>query len=79
MNLLNNMKKQFYVIIVLITVILMAAFYWYAYRPEQIRKNCYKRVRGFYISASQEAMSGKSVEEIQGDHYLDCLMSFGLK
>ncbi len=73
------MKKQYYVIISLFVVILGLAFYWYEYRPQKIRKDCYKRAQNFYVSAAEEVASNKSVEEIQNNLYVDCLMWSGLK
>lgn len=37
-------NKRFYIIIILIIAILGFIFYWYSYRPEQIRKTCYQAV-----------------------------------
>jgi len=34
--------KYFYTLFLVIILILGFSFYWYSYRPEQIRKNCYQ-------------------------------------
>ncbi len=36
--------KEYKGIIILILVVSAGVFYWYSYRPEQIRKDCYRAV-----------------------------------
>lgn len=55
--------KQYWAIILLIVIILGGMFYWYSYRPEQIRKNCYR----FANNGMAETI------------FRDCLLSNGLK
>lgn len=50
-------------LIVLLLIILGFAFYWYSYRPEQIRKECY-----------QIALKGTFDKD-----YKSCLLSNGLE
>ncbi len=59
------MPKQKYMtgVIVLLIVIFGFAFYWYSYRPEQIRKQCY-----------QIALKGTFDKD-----YKSCLLSNGLE
>ena len=49
-------------------------FYWYEYRPTDIRKTCFKISRGLDFSAF-----GKEVADSEYDQrYNDCLKSYGL-
>lgn len=36
--------KEYKGIIILILIVLVGAFYWYSYRPEQIKKVCFNAV-----------------------------------
>lgn len=36
--------KQYKYVILIVLIILGFSFYWYSYRPEQIKKNCYRAV-----------------------------------
>jgi len=39
--------KEYKGIIIVVLVIILGAFYWYSYRPTQIRKECAKYLTGF--------------------------------
>ncbi len=61
------MSKNKYLILVII--ILGFLFYWYSYRPEQIKKECYKESYdkpGFRFNSNE-------------DMYKECILSKGLK
>lgn len=64
------MKKQYLIITILIVLVLGGAFYWFEYRPSQIRQECIKKAK-----ASQGNVSFR--ETLEG-HYSDCLRSKGL-
>jgi len=49
----NQIKKYKYLIITGI-VIIAGLFYWYEYRPSQIKKECAKKYMKFILSESQE-------------------------
>lgn len=65
--------KQYKYIIILTIIILCGAFYWYSYRPEQIRKKCFNETRGNTL------ILRNGMEELQDSYYKDCIMSYGLK
>lgn len=41
----EKLKKYYWILIIIFVV--GAAFYWYEYRPTQIRKECAKHLSGF--------------------------------
>lgn len=59
-------------VLIVITVSISGAFYWYEWRPSQIRKNCYKEV----VQRSEN----EKVTLEEGIKRLDvCLVKNGLK
>jgi CHASE3 domain sensor protein len=53
-------------LIILLLGILGGIFYWFAYRPSEIRKSCYEETR-------------ETSRRIRDDEYRRCLMKNGLK
>lgn len=62
------MKNKNIIILLGLVIILGFNFYWFSLRPQNIRKECYKKA---------QAQSG--FKRIINDSYEDCLMSSGLK
>jgi len=74
------MKKlnEYKYILLIILIILGFSFYWYSYKPEQIRKKCYVDAYNSHYSVIQQVATDKSVEELMDHSYKDCLLSSGL-
>ncbi|PIR78098.1 MAG: hypothetical protein COU28_03490 [Candidatus Magasanikbacteria bacterium CG10_big_fil_rev_8_21_14_0_10_36_16] len=62
-------KKILYITIFILVLILGFVFYWYSYRLEQIRKECYKEA---YNKPAFRFVSNE-------DLYKQCLLSKGIK
>lgn len=58
--------KEYAGIIIIILIILGFVFYWYEYKPNKIRKNCFNNSQ--YMSASY-----------QDTFYKNCVMGNGIK
>jgi len=71
----EKIKKYWWVIA--IALLIGGAFYWYKWRPSQIRQRCSAEAR-FDIRATLENDDYKRQEFINS-YYEDCLMRFGLK
>jgi len=69
------LKKYWWVVIILL--IIGFTFYWYEWRPSQIKQRCSAEAR-FDIRAALENDDNKRQEFINM-YYEDCLMRFGLK
>jgi hypothetical protein len=65
-KLLNKHILLLIIYTLLILAVLSAIFYWFAYRPSEIRKACYVE-------------SGEAPRRIRDDEYKRCLMKNGLK
>ena len=63
----KNSNLKYYVTIILIIIILGVAFYWYEYRPSEIRKECQKI-----------ATWGPDKELNFDNRYKQCLLKKGL-
>lgn len=69
--------KQYKYIIAIVLVILGFAFYWYEYRPTQIKERCSTEARmGLRILAENDDNVRQGTIN---RNYNDCLMRFGLK
>lgn len=69
------MKKSYISALFIIIVLLLASlFYWYEYRPTNIRKACYKVSRKLNLVAFGEEIADKEYDQ----KYNDCLKSYGL-
>lgn len=71
------MKKTYTTIILVIIFIVGFAFYWYEYRPSQIKQQCSAEAR-LDQRATIESDDVKRQNFINM-YYDDCLMRFGLK
>ena len=68
MTLLSHMQTKTILIVVLaVLVVIAGAFYWYEYRPSQIRKECYRASYGVIVENNIEK------------NYETCLLSHGLE
>lgn len=68
--------KQYKYIILVTLVILSSAFYWFEYRPVQIRKECAKQI---LISSGVASYAEYLKETNQSEkEYKDCLRERGL-
>lgn len=67
-------KLEKYKYVILAVLILATTFYWYEWRPTQIRKDCYDKAQGgSYLS--ELAKSQTAIDKI----YQNCLRSNGLE
>jgi len=73
LNLINKWK-------VLLIIVLIGAglFYWYEWRPSQIRKICQEKVENHDRELLESAIKSKLVKE-GGDIYDFCLRQHGLE
>ena len=74
------MKKPIYFITIILLLVIFFAFYWYEWRPSQIRKECYYKVydKALNLSAfGEEAV--KSREQENKFKYKNCLIEKGLE
>ena len=55
-------------IIILIIVIIFGWFYWFQFRPSQIRKDCYIKIKGQTMTA-----------QLGNLRYRTCLAEYGIK
>jgi len=62
--------KQYWLIILIVLIVIGGAVYWFQWRPNQIRKECYR--------SSDWAMRAGSRQTFD-DHYEQCLTSKGLE
>jgi len=67
-----DILKKHWAIILLAIVLLGGAFYWYGYRPSQIKKDCYSS------SIHMAAQRGNSGSEDYDTFYKWCLDEAGL-
>lgn len=61
-------------LIAIMIIFVAGAFYWYSWRPTQIKKRCFAdaNIRGGFTTL------GKSRVSVNAD-YEDCLLRFGLR
>lgn len=71
----RKIKKYWWVIILILLI--GSAFYWFQWRPSQIKQRCYAEAE-FDKRADLELDDTKRQEFINA-YYEDCLMRFGLK
>ncbi len=69
-------KKQYIGIIILAVIILGVAFYWYNYRPSQIKKECFEIARKSAIEKS--GLKDKFYKDDYDTYYKWCLQKKGL-
>lgn len=74
---MNMKNKGLLILVILGVVILGIAFYWYGYRPSQIKKECYNTARKKAIETSN-LQDGKFEIEIYDGYYKLCLDQKGL-
>ena len=70
-------KKQYIGISILVVIVLGFGFYWFVYRPSQIKKYCFERAED--IIGLINAMKGSKSDD-WGDFfyfYTECLMGKG--
>ena len=66
-------KRQILIILTLFIAILAVAFYWYEWRPTQIRKNCYDSIINNPFKTELEQQNESELQ------YQDCLKMNGLE
>lgn len=69
--------KQYWLIILIVLIIISGLFYWFQWRPTEIKQLCSAEAR-FDQRAIGESNDIKRQEFINM-YYDDCLMRFGLK
>jgi hypothetical protein len=72
-------KSKIWTIIVIILILLGGAFYWYAWRPVQIIKSCYRQTiaKENYPDRGQNTYTSEERKNINLN-YQDCLKFNGL-
>jgi hypothetical protein len=63
--------KKYYPIFIIILIILGAVFYWYEWRPMQIRRECYNTARLIWGKGSGDLLFE--------NEFKDCLLEHGLE
>lgn len=70
-------KKQYIGLIILVVIIFASLFYWYEYRPSQIKKECYNAAKEKAIE--RDGLSnGQFRKESYDTYYGWCLQEKGL-
>ncbi len=69
--------KTILVAVLAVLVIILGAFYWYSWRPTQIKQRCYAEAE-FDKRATFENDDSKRQEFIDV-YYKDCLLRFGVE
>jgi len=65
-------------IILIIFIILVVGFYWFAWRPSQIRKECMNNARRAEQNISNPFLRQEGFKDLE-QFYLDCLRGRGLE
>ena len=65
--------KQYFGIVAIFLITGAGIFYWYGYKPSEIRKTCFSESAGYTNSNATTAMIGKALK------YEDCLKRNGLE
>ncbi|MFH1822511.1 MAG: hypothetical protein ABH830_02305 [Patescibacteria group bacterium] len=74
----EKIKKYWWVIIIFL--ILSGAFYWFQWRPTQIRKECFKvKQETREVYSPLRSVSDEKMEEYAETNYQDCLRKHGLE
>ncbi|MFA7385802.1 MAG: hypothetical protein WCZ99_02570 [Candidatus Paceibacterota bacterium] len=76
MDIIKKYKELF----IIGLIILGLAFYWYEYRPSQIKKECFNKARDFRIEVNNKDIS-ISFEDLNKRYdfiYKNCLRAEGL-
>ncbi len=84
-----DILKQYWLIIIIFLVAISFNFYWYEFRPVQIRKGCFETADNAkqealnfdnnWIMSGRELIKRASYEEIFNNEYNKCLMEKGIK
>jgi predicted negative regulator of RcsB-dependent stress response len=62
-----------------IILLLLFCFYWYEWRPTQVKQRCSAEARFSGGALDRLARSDIENQKFINDYYNDCLMRFGLK
>lgn len=77
------MKRNIIAILIILAIISIGLFYWYEYRPAQIRKICHEKVVGEIKNVPNKIEAMKFEQEmIKTDYeslYKQCLRESGLE
>jgi len=71
----EKIKKYWWIIIIVLFV--GGIFYWYEWRPNQIRKMCQRKIEKQDRELLESAIKSKILKE-SGDIYDFCLRKYGL-
>lgn len=69
------MKKVVLFIVILVAVFLSISFYWYEYRPSNIRKECYSKVMQIL---REKGVNNNPTNEEANNLFRRCLVKEGL-
>jgi len=74
-------KKQYIGLIVLAVIVLGGTFYWYEYRPSQIKKECFTTAqeKAKKLLKTKAELSSEYKEEVERDLYLKDDLDFYYK
>lgn len=72
----EKIKKYWWIIIIILFV--GGIFYWYEWRPNQIRKMCQEKIEKQDRELLKSAIKSKILKE-SGDIYDFCLRKYGLE
>ena len=65
-------------LLIIIIIVIVGVFYWYEWRPNQIRKTCQEKIEKQDRELLESAIKSKILKE-QGDIYDFCLRKYGLE
>jgi len=76
----KNMKNLFKIcLIIIILAIIGGAFYWYEWRPSQIRKSCQEKIEKQDKELFADVVKSRIMGAKEGDVYDFCLRKSGLE
>ena len=72
--------RKIILIIILLVLIICGAFYWYSWRPAQIRKGCNDSAFNSSMESTDESSYTQSGRmDLKDKFYKDCLRTYGLE
>jgi len=77
---MNWLKQNWFklIIIIIILKVIVGSFYWFEWRPSQIRKICQEKVENHNRELLESAIKSKLIKE-GGDIYDFCIRQYGLE
>ena len=72
------MKKEYWILIIIL-ILLSGSFYWFSWKPTEMRKKCFQESDNVKTLMIKARKSDEEINYIVDSIYEDCLKSHGLK